>query len=216
MLYTLRFFSSKCSLFHNANLFGSCITFLLYYISYTGVLKLKKNKFRRQRVNLLFLSTWRSPVVPKHIVDMILNKWIVVFGWIYCESYLLLGFHNRGGERLLRGANWNFKHNTGSSLSSKRHVMFQTVSRRRFLVFEARVRSLASKCEICGRKEALIHVFSLRTLDFICHSFIHSSVFSLRGRVGRNQSPFMWTVWLWHTASRASPWGRFAVAFLRL
>ena len=32
------FFSSKCSLFHNANLFGSCII----HISYTGVLKLKK------------------------------------------------------------------------------------------------------------------------------------------------------------------------------
>jgi len=39
MLYTLRFFSSKCSLFHNVNLFGSCIIHILY----TGVLKLKKN-----------------------------------------------------------------------------------------------------------------------------------------------------------------------------
>ena len=32
------------------------------------------------------------------------------------------------------------------------------------------------------------------------HSFIHSLVFSLRGWVGRNQSPVMWPVWLWHTA----------------
>ena len=40
MLYTLRFFfSSKCSLFHNSNVFGSCIIHILY----TGVLKLKKN-----------------------------------------------------------------------------------------------------------------------------------------------------------------------------
>ena len=38
MLYTLRFFSSKCSLFHNADFFGSCIIHILY----TGVLKLKK------------------------------------------------------------------------------------------------------------------------------------------------------------------------------
>ena len=30
MLYTLRFFSSKCSLFHNANVFGSCIIHILY------------------------------------------------------------------------------------------------------------------------------------------------------------------------------------------
>ena len=37
--------------------------------------------------------------------------------------------------------------------------------------------------------------------------FIHSLVFSLRGRGGRNQSPVMWPVWLWHTASWASSWG---------
>jgi hypothetical protein len=35
----------------------------------------------------------------------------------------------------------------------------------------------------------------------------HSLVFSLRGRVGRNQSPVMWPVRLWHTASWASSWG---------
>ena len=48
MLYTLRFFfSSKCRLFHNANLFGSCIIHILY----TGCAKIKKkNIFRRQRV----------------------------------------------------------------------------------------------------------------------------------------------------------------------
>jgi len=41
----------------------------------------------------------------------------------------------------------------------------------------------------------------------IIHSFIHSLVFSLRGRVGRNQSPVIWPAWLWHTASWASSWG---------
>ena len=40
MLYTLRFFfSSKCSLFHNANLFGSCIIHILY----TECAEIKKN-----------------------------------------------------------------------------------------------------------------------------------------------------------------------------
>ena len=39
MLYTLRFFPSKCSLFHNANLFGSCIIHILY----RGCAKIKKN-----------------------------------------------------------------------------------------------------------------------------------------------------------------------------
>ena len=37
-VYSPFLFSSKCSLFHNANLFGSCIIHILY----TGVLKLKK------------------------------------------------------------------------------------------------------------------------------------------------------------------------------
>ena len=47
-LYSPFFFSSKCILFHNANLFGSCIIHILY----TGCAKIKK-KFRRQRVNQL-------------------------------------------------------------------------------------------------------------------------------------------------------------------
>ena len=38
MLYTLHFFSSKCSLFHNANFFGSCIIHILY----TGCAEIKK------------------------------------------------------------------------------------------------------------------------------------------------------------------------------
>ena len=48
MLYTLRyFFSSKYSLFHNANLFGSCIIHILYI----GCAEIKKKKeFRSQRV----------------------------------------------------------------------------------------------------------------------------------------------------------------------
>ena len=38
MVYTLRFFSSKCSLFHKSNIFGSCIIHILY----TGYAKFKK------------------------------------------------------------------------------------------------------------------------------------------------------------------------------
>ena len=37
MVYTVRFFSSKCSLFHNSNVFG----YSFIHILYTGVLKLK-------------------------------------------------------------------------------------------------------------------------------------------------------------------------------
>ena len=48
MVYTLPFFfslSSKCSLFHNSNVFGSCIIHILY----TGCANFKK-KIRRQKV----------------------------------------------------------------------------------------------------------------------------------------------------------------------
>ena len=45
LYFSFFFFSSKCSLFHNANLFGSCIIHILY----TGCVKIKK-KFWRQRV----------------------------------------------------------------------------------------------------------------------------------------------------------------------
>jgi len=38
MVYTIRVFLLKCSLFHNSNVFGSCIIKILY----TGVLKFKK------------------------------------------------------------------------------------------------------------------------------------------------------------------------------
>ena len=38
-LHSPFFFSSKCSLFHNANLFGPCIIHILY----TGCAKIKKN-----------------------------------------------------------------------------------------------------------------------------------------------------------------------------
>ena len=57
-VYTLCFFFSKCSLFHNSNLFGSCIIHILY----TGCAKIKKKWFRRQKVKqpgwYLNFSVW--------------------------------------------------------------------------------------------------------------------------------------------------------------
>jgi len=48
MVHTFRFFfSSKCSLFHNSNIFGSCIIHILY----TGVLKLKNNSGAKRLSN---------------------------------------------------------------------------------------------------------------------------------------------------------------------
>ena len=48
MLYNLHFFSSKCRLFHNATLFGFCIT----HTSNTGCAKIWRKKIRRQKVNI--------------------------------------------------------------------------------------------------------------------------------------------------------------------
>ena len=49
MVYTLRLFlSSKCVLFHNSNVFGSCIIHILY----TGCAKIKKKLFRRQKFKI--------------------------------------------------------------------------------------------------------------------------------------------------------------------
>ena len=47
MLYNLHFFSSKCRLFHNATLFGFCITHILN----TGVLKFEKKSVAK-RLNI--------------------------------------------------------------------------------------------------------------------------------------------------------------------
>ena len=47
MVYTLRFFFSlKCSLFHNSNLFGSCIIHILY----TECAEIKKNSSGAKRL----------------------------------------------------------------------------------------------------------------------------------------------------------------------
>ena len=46
-LYSPVFFSLQNAVFHNSNLFGSCIIHILY----TECAKIKKKKFRQQRVN---------------------------------------------------------------------------------------------------------------------------------------------------------------------
>jgi len=52
------FLSSKCSLFRNSNIFGSCIIHILY----TGCAKIKK-KIRRQMVKKLPVPTKRVTVI---------------------------------------------------------------------------------------------------------------------------------------------------------
>ena len=73
MLYTLRFFlSSKCSLFHNANLFGSCIIHILY----TGCVKIKKNNSGANslRVYEIELQVMKAAGSLINIVNCILRQ----------------------------------------------------------------------------------------------------------------------------------------------
>jgi len=61
------FFSSKCSWFHNSNIFGSSIIHILYM----GCAKIKK-LFRRQKVNIV----QQSSVGDGLYEFMLLNTWI--------------------------------------------------------------------------------------------------------------------------------------------
>ena len=56
MVYILRFFpSSKCSLFHNSNVFGSCFIQILY----TGCAKIKKNNSGAKMLKIPFREDCR-------------------------------------------------------------------------------------------------------------------------------------------------------------
>ena len=61
----------------------------------------------------------------------------------------------------------------------------------------------------CIHRQNILHTVKINlwnwypSFNIIHSSFIHSLVFSLRGWAGRNQSPVMWPVWLWHNASWA-------------
>jgi len=53
------FFSSKCSLFHNSNIFGSCIIHILY----TGCAKIKKNNSGAKRLRSLIIQCSKTPFI---------------------------------------------------------------------------------------------------------------------------------------------------------
>ena len=70
MLYTLRFLSSKCSLFHNANLFGFCIVLILY----TGCAKIKKkNNFGAKRLRNRYIEMHGQQNVKIHTMSITLK-----------------------------------------------------------------------------------------------------------------------------------------------
>ena len=77
MVYTLRFFSSKCSLFYNSNVFGSCIIHILY----TGCAKIKNiipapkfsPFFPLQNAVCFIILTYLIPVLFKFYIQGVLK-----------------------------------------------------------------------------------------------------------------------------------------------
>ena len=84
MFYTLRFFSSKCSLFHNANLFGSCIIHILY----TECAKLKKNnsgaKGLKNHSNFLQIFSCQF---PKKFSNSVLYSFLIHSMYVSCADH---------------------------------------------------------------------------------------------------------------------------------
>jgi len=72
MVYTLPFFfSSKCSLFHNSNLFGSCIIHILY----TECAKIKKNNSGAKRLNKKHVYSYLKYIVYDKLLKPLQSCW---------------------------------------------------------------------------------------------------------------------------------------------
>ena len=72
MVYAFLLFPfSKCSLFHNSNVYGCCIIHILY----TGCVKIKKKTFRRQKVKYfdkcLFCITFPSSLLVSDVIGYV-------------------------------------------------------------------------------------------------------------------------------------------------
>ena len=89
MVYTLRFSSSKCSLFHNSNVFGSCIIHILYiYSTNIGTEYFKRGIY--------------SPFFPLQnaVCFIILTCLVPVLLTFYIQDVLKLKKNNSGAKRL--------------------------------------------------------------------------------------------------------------------
>jgi len=85
MVYTLRFSYSKCSLFHNSNIFGSCIIHILFtgvpkytYSTNTGTEHFKHGiyspfYFPLQNAVCFIILTYLSPVLFEFYIQAVLK-----------------------------------------------------------------------------------------------------------------------------------------------
>ena len=87
MVYILRFFSSsKCSLFHNSNVFGSCIIHILY----TGCAKIKNNSgAKRLTCGRIRITAERFFVSPNELPGQLMTKGRKMFSLILSMHRLM-------------------------------------------------------------------------------------------------------------------------------
>ena len=83
------FFSSKCSLFHNSNVFGSCIIHILYIYS-TNI----GTEYFKQAIYSLFFSLQNA------VCFIILTYLVPVLFTFYIQGVLKLKKNNSGTKRL--------------------------------------------------------------------------------------------------------------------
>jgi len=72
LVYTLRFFSSKCSSFHNSNVFGSCVIHILY----TGCAKILKNDSGAERL----ITPWSTVLLEKLTGSQLVKNFPAIYG----------------------------------------------------------------------------------------------------------------------------------------
>ena len=84
MVYTLSFFSSKCSLFHYSNVFGSCIIHILY----TGCAKIKKSNSGAKRLIDTVVFDYIPFPISTHNGDDTLPR-VITFKFNACSTDVL-------------------------------------------------------------------------------------------------------------------------------
>jgi len=91
MVYTLRFFSSKLSLFHNSNVFDYCIIHILYIYS-TNI----GNEYFKHAIYSPYFSLQNA------VCAIILTYLVPVLFTFYIQSVLKLKKNNSGVKSLIK------------------------------------------------------------------------------------------------------------------
>jgi len=87
------FFSSKCSLFHNSNIFGSCIIYILY----TGCAKIKKKN--NSGVKRIVYKRRLQVKKFQSIISRIIRQHNTTNRLTYLSSSFDVGFHFLNDEK---------------------------------------------------------------------------------------------------------------------